>query len=573
MAKTPTASIPDAELYDCVADRFAPQYDITSLLTNVHREHAAEDFDAAAIRELWRRHAAADQRKACRCELSAYLHIPFCRQKCAYCCYYSVALEQPVWLSRYLDSLRAQLDYFAPAFAGRRFETLYIGGGTPSLLSPRQIRDLLGPLFAQYSFCDAGERAFEFNPVSVSAAKLAVLEGFGFNRVSMGVQSFRPEVLRRENRGYQTHEAVARAVRLILGRGRFILNVDLLVGLRGDDRGSFLKTLDSLLALQPHTVTAYPVKPTVSYLADHYGGDRGLFEADLARRYGEVGREAAVVARRHGYSLRPERPSLRDNDWLFRRDSPRRLKYVYDDIAPQPVSVFSLGPTARSRIAGTLAYGQKGTFEGAFNPKAPVWQGLRLNRRWEMHKFALRELLDRGAVSRKRFRELFGSGLTAAYPEASKVLRPAPGGDDLRLGGGPPRRLFLAALHFLDREDLEDMSEVCFTLGSARGLWRLRVRRLAPGEPCLSRAGELGLILEGKPVPLLAPRLDELLLKIVTAAFLQAAGRESVVSAIRIAPALLAVLESLLSRLERSRRIPRGALSLARETSREGGRR
>ena len=57
----------------------------------------------------------------------------------------------------------------------------------------------------------------------MSAAKLAVLEGFGFNRISMGVQSFRPAVLRRENRGYQTYETAARAVGLILGRGRFIL--------------------------------------------------------------------------------------------------------------------------------------------------------------------------------------------------------------------------------------------------------------------------------------------------------------------------------------------------------------
>ena len=158
-------------------------------------------------------------------------------------------------------------------------------------------------------------------------------------------------------------------MKLILGRGRFILNVDLLVGLRGDDKGSFFKTLDSLLALQPSTVTAYPVKPTVAYLADHYGGDMRRFEADMTRRYGEVGQEAAAVARRHGYLLRPEKPSLRDNDWLFRREPLRRLKYVYDDIAPQPVSVFSLGPTARSRIAGELAYYQKGTHEAAFSPR------------------------------------------------------------------------------------------------------------------------------------------------------------------------------------------------------------
>jgi coproporphyrinogen III oxidase-like Fe-S oxidoreductase len=77
------ASREDA-LLASVADRFAPQYDITSLLTNVNREHAEEELDAAQVRELWRRHARRDLGGGCRCELSAYLHIPFCRQKCAY---------------------------------------------------------------------------------------------------------------------------------------------------------------------------------------------------------------------------------------------------------------------------------------------------------------------------------------------------------------------------------------------------------------------------------------------------------------------------------------------------------
>jgi coproporphyrinogen III oxidase-like Fe-S oxidoreductase len=556
---------PDAALFESVADRFAPQYDITGLLTNAHRGHAEEDLDAAAIREAWRRHVRDDRRKSCRCELSAYIHIPFCRRKCAYCCYYSVPLERPLWLSRYLDVLAAQLEYFAPAFSGRRFEALYIGGGTPSLLSARQLRGLLSPLFKRYSFHDEGERAFEFNPVSVSADKLAVLEEFGFNRVSMGVQSFRPEVLRRENRGYQTYEAVARAMRRILARGRFILNVDLLVGLRGDDGKAFLGTLDALLALEPSTVTAYPVKPTVPYLAAHYGGDMGRFEADLRRRYGEVGAEAAAVAGRRGYVLRPERPGLRDNNWLFRRQPLRGLKYVYDDIAPQPVSVFSVGPTARSCIAGELAYQQEGTHDEAFSPQAKVWKGRRLSPRWEMKKFALRGLMDHGAVSGERFRALFGTGLAGAFPAAARALGAPAGKGGSVLADRTPRQVFLAALRFLDPGELEGMAEVRFALSSAKGSWRLSLRRLAAGERSMSRAGSLGLILRGEPVPLVSPRVDGPLLKLVSAAFLRAAGRERSGSSLRVASLLLAQVRAVLARLERGGRIPRRALRLTQE--------
>lgn len=543
-------------LSDSVADRFAPQYDITSLLTNVNRGHAEADCDAAAIREAWRRHVREDRKKACRCELSAYLHIPFCRQKCAYCCYYSVPLEQSRWLDRYLGVLGAQLEYFAPAFAGRRFEALYIGGGTPSLLSPRQLRGLLSPLFKRYSFHDEGERAFEFNPASVAPDKLAVLEEFGFNRISMGVQSFQPEVLRRENRGYQTAEAVARAMRLVLGRGRFILNMDLLVGLRGDGRASFLKTLDKLLALGPSTVTAYPVKPTAAYLAEHYGGDMRRFEADLLERYGDVGAAAAAVAGRRGYIPRPERPGLRDNDWLFRREPLRRLKYVYDDIAPHPVSVFSLGPTSRSRIAGELAYYQKGTHEDSFAPGARSWKGLRLSPRREMQKFALRELLDRGAVSRERFRSLFSRDLGKVFPGA---VLPA--------GGQTPRGLFQAALSFLDAEELEGMSEVRFSLSSRKSAWRLSLRRLAPEERSMARSGSLGLILQGEPSRLVSGSVDAALLRIVTAAFLQAARREPGESPVRVAPLLIGGLRSALARLERAGHIPAKRLRVAREAA------
>jgi coproporphyrinogen III oxidase-like Fe-S oxidoreductase len=560
-------AVPEEALRACVADRFAPQYDVTGLLTNVNREHAEEDFDAAAIREAWRRHVGADKKKACRCELSAYIHIPFCRQKCAYCCYYSVPLAEPRWLSRYLGVLGAQLDYFAPAFSGRRFETLYIGGGTPSLLSPRRLRALLGPLFKRYSFHAEGERAFEFNPSGVSADKLAVLEEYGFNRLSMGVQSFRPDVLRRENRGYQTYEAVARAMRLILGRGSFILNVDLLVGLRGDDRGSFLKTLDNLLALGPSTVTAYPVKPTVPYLEAHYGGDMSRFEADLQRRYGEVGAEAAAVASRRGYSTRPGRPGLRDNDWLFRRQPLRRLKYVYDDIAPQPVSVFSLGPTARSRIAGELAYYRKGTHDEGFSPSAKAWRGLRLSPRWEMKKFALRGLMDHGAVSGERFRGLFRAGLRGAFPEAARALG-APGGKGgLVLEDRTPRQVFLAALRFLDRGELEGMAEVRFALSSAKGSWRLSLHRLAAGEASMAQNGSLGLILHGERTPLVSPRTDGPLLKLVVAAFQRAAAEAPGGSPVKVAPRMLARILSVLARLERMGRVPRRALRLSREAA------
>ena len=562
----------DAALRDCVAQRFAPRYDLTSLLTNVNREHAEEDIDGARLRTLWRRHAGEDQRRSCRCILSCYLHIPFCMQKCAYCSYYSIPLTRPQWLASYLHSMRAQLAFFASAFSSRRFETLYIGGGTPSVLSPRQIEGLFDPLFARYSFCDAGERAFEFNPDSVDIEKLKTLERFGFNRISMGVQSFRPDVLERENRGYQTYAAVADAMSLILGRGRFVLNVDLLVGMQGDDRESFLNTLDAVLALDPHTVTAYPVKPTKPYLARHYQKQSQFFDADLVRRYGSMSEAVGSIAHKRGYRWSPQRLELQDNNWYFERKPVRRFDYVYDDLAPYPVSVFSLGPTARSRIAGGLIYHQTGAHDTVFRPQAPIWRGLRLDARWEMHKFVLREMMDSHAVSPERFQSLFGREIGAVYPQALRALRSArriqERKDALAIIDPTPRRLFLAALYFLGRAELEGMSEVRFSLVTSKGRWQLSLRRLSPVEPCLGRVGNLALVFGKNRESLITPRVDDRLLRLVVAAFVSSAARQPNPSAAGVAPYFLGSLRAILSRLERTGRLAKGALRLRHAVSR-----
>ena len=473
-------------------------------------------------------------------------------------------------MDRYLDSLRAGLAFFAPAFAGRRFATLYVGGGTPSLMDPRQIEGLLRPLFRLYSFRADGERSFEFNPAGVSADKLAVLARYGFNRISMGVQSFRIAALRNENRGYQTYETVAKALALIQGQGRFVLNVDLLIGLRGDDRGSFLNTLEALLALKPDTVTIYPINPTVPYLGRYYKRQATTFQADLAARYGDAGREASAIARRSGYSWTPSMMRLTDNYWCLRREAlVWRLKHVYDDIAPHPVSIFALGPTSRSRIAGGLSYFQKGDYGSGFKAGVPFWRGSVLDGLSEKRKFVFRELLDRRAVSRTRFRSLFGADLSRVFPEAVRTLRREGailrGKTDIALVRRSPRAVFAAALHFLDPVDLEGMAEVRFSLRSGRGEWLFCIRRIAATERCLVQARGLALWVSGNTSPLVSPGVDEKVLKLVAAAFLRRAGREPVVSAARVAPRLLADLKILAARLERAVGPRRVSLRVARE--------
>jgi len=186
-----------------------------------------------------------------------------------------------------------------------------------------------------------------------------------------------------------------------------------------------------------------------------------------------------------------------------------------------------------------------------------------------MKRFVLCELLRRSAVSLKRFRSLFRQELRPVFLKELTALRSAGGirrhADDLAVISPTPRKVFLAALHFIDRAELEGMSEVRFSLSSARGKWDFKLLSLAPAQACLSQARGLALVLAGDRSPLISARADERLLELMTAGFAKAAARGRAPSAAGIAPYFLNTLQSLLSRLEQAGRLRPGSLRLARE--------
>ena len=123
--------------------------------------------------------------------IGLYVHVPFCDGKCAYCAFYSVRYK-PALADRYLDGLERELAAALP-FAP---ETIYIGGGTPSMLSVRQIDRLCRLLREGVDTRRLVEWSVEINPGSVDAAKAAVLAAAGVNRVSLGAQSFDDRILK-----------------------------------------------------------------------------------------------------------------------------------------------------------------------------------------------------------------------------------------------------------------------------------------------------------------------------------------------------------------------------------------
>jgi oxygen-independent coproporphyrinogen-3 oxidase len=190
--------------------------------------------------------------------LSIYIHIPFCTERrCAYCMYYSRVVSEKSEMTRYVDELIDELSLYSPAFRGREFATLYIGGGTPSLLEPSDMERLLSAVFKYFDLSGEGERACEVSPHSVTPALLSVLGSRGINRISMGVQSLDSEILRSEERAFAGIERIEEVFGGVKKAGIMDFNVDLMIGLQGDNGSGVLRSFLELASLGIPSITVY----------------------------------------------------------------------------------------------------------------------------------------------------------------------------------------------------------------------------------------------------------------------------------------------------------------------------
>ncbi len=182
---------------------------------------------------------------------SAYVHIPFCAHKCGYCDFASLAGSDHL-ADRYLDALGREM---AALGDPREVETIFIGGGTPTRLDPGQLDRLLRMTRHHFPLAPGGEWTVEANPGTLDEAKVDVLARGGVNRVSLGAQSFQPDLLRVLERNHGPDE-VPRALDLI--RPRFASwSFDLIFGVPGSTEAHWAADLAAALALGPSHLSCY----------------------------------------------------------------------------------------------------------------------------------------------------------------------------------------------------------------------------------------------------------------------------------------------------------------------------
>jgi len=187
-------------------------------------------------------------------EISLYIHIPFCKRKCNYCDFYSIVASENL-ISRYIDSLIQEMKIYSRKY-DFKINTIYIGGGTPSILNPEYIRIIVKNIRKYFKSIPEPEFTIEANPESVNKEFLETLKKCGVNRLSMGIQSFNDKLLKIAGR-LASREIIDEKINLVKKMNFINWSADLIYGLPYQHLKDFEYDLDTIINYNPSHISLY----------------------------------------------------------------------------------------------------------------------------------------------------------------------------------------------------------------------------------------------------------------------------------------------------------------------------
>jgi len=186
---------------------------------------------------------------------SIYIHIPFCTSICPYCDFYSLDKSEK-YIEPYLEALKKEIDHYGDLLRKQTIDTIFFGGGTPSLLTPGQIQSTLDYLGSKTNLSESAEITIECNPKTLSRDQIFELKKTAVNRLSVGVQSFIPSELGKLGRAH-TVEETTQILNWIKEAGFANFSIDLMFGIPFQTLESFKETVNQSLKFDPSHLSAY----------------------------------------------------------------------------------------------------------------------------------------------------------------------------------------------------------------------------------------------------------------------------------------------------------------------------
>ncbi|HXG48366.1 MAG TPA: coproporphyrinogen-III oxidase family protein [Methylomirabilota bacterium] len=351
--------------------------------------------------------------------LGLYTHIPFCRKRCHFC-YYKVYTDKDAREIRgYLDALLRELAAYAaqPVVAGRRPRYLYFGGGTPSYLSPEQLKFLTDGMKQLVPWDAAEEVTFEAEPGTLTDHKLRAIRDVGVTRLSLGIEHFDDHILEINGRAHRSKE-IARAYGYAREIGFPQINIDLIAGMVEETEEKWRETVARALELRPDSVTIYQME--VPYNTGLYRQMKaeGKLVAPVAdwetkRRWVDY---AFREFERIGYTVTSGTTVVRD---------PARVKFLYRDGLFSGADILSIGVASFGHLRG-VHYQNHHDFqpyiESVTAGRLPVYRAyvVPADERY-LREFMLQ--LKLGAVSAAAFAGKFGVDPRTQFARPLQTLR------------------------------------------------------------------------------------------------------------------------------------------------------
>ena len=191
--------------------------------------------------------------------LGIYVHVPFCRSKCQYCDFYSMATKDDKLIDGYLDAVCDHIKEAGELAPGYKVDTIYFGGGTPTFFGADGMAVILSAIRRNFDVVGDAEITFEANPDSVSDRLLHRLRAEGFNRASLGIQSDDDEMLKKLGRPHTFYQA-KQAMQMARKAGFGNISLDLMYGLPNQNVSQWRDTLLNVLTLRPEHISCYALK-------------------------------------------------------------------------------------------------------------------------------------------------------------------------------------------------------------------------------------------------------------------------------------------------------------------------
>ncbi len=400
-------------------DRPGPRYTSYPTVPQFSNEFGESDLRLAA--------KASNEEPIPR-RLSLYVHVPFCASPCFYCGCNRIITRDPARGEIYLTRLYREIAMTAELFdRDREAIQLHLGGGTPNFLSPTQLGELVSALRSHFRFSESAGRDFsiELDPRCVSPDDVAELAMLGFNRTSLGVQDFDPDVQAAVNRIQSVEETLA-IIEACRRHGMRSVNVDLIYGLPKQTVAGFARTLDTVIAARPDRLAVY----SYAHLPELFKLQRRIDSADLPSSEAKLGLLQLAIEKltAAGYVyIGMDHFALPDDDLAIAQAHGGLHRNFMGYTTHADTDLVGLGVSAISHIGDCYSQNPRDlpSWQAAIDDgRLPVFRGMRLSEDDQLRADLIQGLMCQGEVPVAPLERRYGIDFGDYFAESLEKLRP-----------------------------------------------------------------------------------------------------------------------------------------------------